>query len=313
MVRTVENLSLKMIEDQVHIPVMGKEVQEGLNLKPGNVFVDCTLGLAGHASEAAKVLGPHGWLVGIDRDASSLSVAQQKLAEFSGKKSFVHSDFRYIEQILNDLNVDKVNGILLDLGISSFQLDNPERGFSIRLNGPLDMRMDQENFISAYDLVNSLSERELAIILKKYGEERWHYRIARLLVEERSRHPIETTRELSHAVLRAIPAHNRHQKIHPATRTFQAFRIAVNRELESLEAALDHCVSRLAPGGRICVISFHSLEDRIVKQKFRQLAKDGRVNLITKKPLRPNEEEVSYNLRARSARLRIAEYGEGLS
>jgi len=300
-----------MTDEQAHIPVLSKEVQEGLNLKPGDIFVDCTLGLAGHAGEAARAVGPQGRIVGIDRDASSLLVAEQKLSEFFGKKSFVHSDFRYIDQILTDLNLDKVNGLLLDLGISSFQLDNPDRGFSIRLNGPLDMRMDQENFISAYDLVNSLSERELAIILKKYGEERWHYRIARFLVEERSRHPIETTRELSHAVLRAIPANNRHQRIHPATRTFQAFRIAVNRELESLEMALDHCVGRLAPGGRIGVISFHSLEDRIVKHKFREMAKDGLINLITKKPLRPHDDEVSQNLRARSARLRIAERGEG--
>ncbi len=311
MVSTAEDILIEMSEDQVHIPVMSKEIQEGLNLQPGNVFVDCTLGLAGHAAEVVKVLGPEGRIVGIDRDASSLAVAEQHLSGFNGKKDFVHSDFRYIENILNDLNVDKVNGILLDLGISSFQLDNPDRGFSIRLNGPLDMRMDQENFISAYDLVNSLSERELAIILKKYGEERWHYRIARFLVEERTKHPIETTRELSHAVLRAIPAHNRHQRIHPATRTFQAFRIAVNRELESLEMAMEHCVKRLAPGGRICVISFHSLEDRIVKHKFRQMAKDGLLNLITKKPLRPNDEETSQNIRARSARLRIAEREEG--
>jgi len=310
LVSTVEDISLTMSQEQTHIPVMSKEVLEGLNLKPGDVFVDGTLGLAGHASEAAKILGPEGWLIGIDRDSSSLSLAEKNLNEFFVKKSFIHSDFRYIEQILNDLNVDKVNGVLLDLGISSFQLDNPDRGFSIRLNGPLDMRMDQENFISAYDLVNSLSERELAIILKKYGEERWHYRIARFLVEERAKHPIETTRELSHAVLRAIPAHNRHQKIHPATRTFQAFRIAVNRELESLEMALDHCVRRLAPGGRICVISFHSLEDRIVKHKFRQMAKDGILNVITKKPFRPNDEETLQNFRARSARLRIAEREE---
>ncbi|HSA31092.1 MAG TPA: 16S rRNA (cytosine(1402)-N(4))-methyltransferase RsmH [Candidatus Omnitrophota bacterium] len=310
MVSTVENISLTMSQEQTHIPVMSKEVLEGLNLKPGDVLVDGTLGLAGHASEAAKILGPEGWLIGIDRDSSSLSLAEKNLSEFFVKKSFIHSDFRYIEQILSDLNVDKVNGVLLDLGISSFQLDNPDRGFSIRLNGPLDMRMDQENFISAYDLVNSLSERELAIILKKYGEERWHYRIARFLVEERAKHPIETTRELSHAVLRAIPAHNRHQKIHPATRTFQAFRIAVNRELESLEMALDHCVRRLAPGGRICVISFHSLEDRIVKHKFRQMAKDGLLNVITKKPFRPNDEETLHNFRARSARLRIAEREE---
>ncbi|HSV43625.1 MAG TPA: 16S rRNA (cytosine(1402)-N(4))-methyltransferase RsmH, partial [Candidatus Bathyarchaeia archaeon] len=173
--------------------------------------------------------------------------------------------------------------------------------------GPLDMRMDQDNFICAYDIVNSLSERELAFILKKYGEERWHNRIARVLVQQRSRRPIETTKELGDIVRRAIPANTRYQKIHPATRTFQAIRIAVNRELESLEIVLNRCVNALAPSGRLCVISFHSLEDRIVKNMFRTLAKDKIVDMITKKPLRPGEEEILRNPRSRSARLRIIE------
>ncbi len=307
MVSTVEQHEACVMESREHIPVMRDEVRDGLRLSPGAVFVDCTLGLGGHAGEAAKAVGPSGRVIGIDRDASSLEQAARHLASAACRKDFVHDDFRNIDSALDRLGVTGVDGILLDLGISSFQLDDPRRGFSIRLDGPLDMRMDQKNFISAYDLVNSLSEREISIILKKYGEERWHHRIARLLVEERLQRPIATTRELSHAVLRAIPSRNRHQKIHPATRTFQAFRIAVNRELESLEAALSKCLDRLSSGGRICVIAFHSLEDRIIKHALRDAAQAGTVRILTKKPLRPSQDEITMNPRSRSARLRIAE------
>jgi len=290
-----------------HISVMSSEIQDYLNLQPGDICVDCTIGLGGHARMSADKVGEQGRIIGIDRDGQALTLARQNLAPVSKQCVFIHDDYRNLDQILSDLQISKVNAVLMDLGVSSMQLDDPQRGFSLRDDGPLDMRMDQENFISAYDLVNSLSEKEISFILKKYGEERWHNRIARFLVEERSRHPIETTKELSDIVWRAIPKHNRYQKIHPATRTFQAIRIAVNRELESLEIALEKCVGVLNSGGRICVIAFHSLEDRIVKQTFRSLAKNGCIEILTKKPLRPSEEETGKNIRARSARLRAAQ------
>ncbi len=290
-----------------HIPVMNTEVQELLNLKPGEVFVDCTLGLGGHARYAADKLGHQGRIIGIDRDEQALQAARTNLAQSPAECVFIHNDYRHLDRILSELNISHVDAILMDLGVSSMQLNDPERGFSIREDGPLDMRMDQENFISAYDLVNALSENELSFILKKYGEERWHNRIARSLVQERVRHPIQTTKELSDIVWKAIPARDRYQKIHPATRTFQAIRIAVNRELESLEMALGKCVDALTSGGRVCVIAFHSLEDRIVKQALRSFAKEGRVEILTKKPLRPSIEESDRNPRSRSARLRAAQ------
>ena len=300
---------LKEIEEMIegherHTSVMEKEVQTYLNLSPDACFVDCTLGLGGHSRLLASTIGPRGHIIGIDRDKESLKVAEQNLSSCSPRRSLVHGDFRNIDSILDRLGVTSINGMLFDLGISSFQLDNPERGFSFKEDGPLDMRIDQDSFVSAYDLINALSEREIALILKNFGEERWHNRIARFLVERR---PIQSTKELRETVLRAIPGHQKRQSIHPATRTFQAFRIAVNRELESLEIALEKCIPYLAVGGRICVISFHSLEDRIVKHKFRAFAKAKEVQLVFKKPLRPEAGEVVLNARARSARLRVAE------
>jgi 16S rRNA (cytosine1402-N4)-methyltransferase len=292
---------------EVHIPVMLQEVVEYMNLPVGGVFVDCTIGLAGHASTLAKKLGETGRIIGIDRDMAALRQAEESLRGLGPKCSFVHADFRKIDTVLNELGVEQVDGILLDLGISSLQLDDPARGFSLNLPGPLDMRMDQEGAFSAYDLINSLSEKEISSILKIYGEERLHNRIAHFLVNERVKHPIESTTELRDVVLKALPPRYKRQKIHPATRTFQAFRIAVNRELESLEMALDKCLGILKPHGRICVISFHSLEDRIVKHKFRAFAKEGKISLVFKKPLRPTDEEVQLNSRSRSACLRVAE------
>lgn len=293
-----------MNEKHIHIPVMSVEIQEYLNLALGSTVIDCTLGLGGHSEQIAHKIGDKGRLIGIDRDANALEIAKDRLVDVSAQCDFVHKDYRDIDQVLFELGVTQIDAILMDLGVSSMQLDDAQRGFSIRENGPLDMRMDQDTFISAYDIVNSLSEKELSFILKKYGEERWHNRIARFLVQERSKRPIETTEELRDIVWRAVPKHNRYQKIHPATRTFQAIRIAVNRELESLEVALNKCVNALSRGGRMCVISFHSLEDRIVKHTFRELAKEGHVEVLTKKPLRPSEEEIEKNVRSRSARLR---------
>ena len=267
----------EMEERSLHIPVMVKEVRESLALKPGAVVVDCTLGLGGHASLLLKDIGPEGRYIGIDRDSESLKLA-----------------------------VEHVEAILLDLGISSFQLERPERGFSFKHEGPLDMRMDQDSYISAYDLVNSLSEREIASILREFGEERWHNRIAHYLVEQRSKSPIASTKDLRDMILKAVPGYSRYDKIDPATRTFQAIRIAVNRELEALEIILKKMTRLLKVGGCIAVISFHSLEDRIVKHKFRELVNNGRLELNFKKALIPSEEEVAHNPRARSAKLRVA-------
>ncbi len=296
-----------MDSESEHISVLPKEVMEYLNLPVGGRAVDCTLGMGGHTLQMANQVGPTGQIIAIDRDRQSIEVAKQKLSSVEGRVVFCQDDFRNIDRVLDGLKIEKVDGILLDLGISSFQLDNDKRGFSIKANGPLDMRMDQDSWFSAYDLINSLSEKELSLILKGYGEERWHNRIARRLVQERSLRPIETTKDLTDIVLKAIPSGQKWQKLHPATRTFQAFRIAVNRELESLDIALDKAVRYLKPGGRICVISFHSLEDRIVKNKFRSFAQSGELSLTLKKPLSVTEDEESVNPRSRSARLRVAE------
>ncbi len=298
---------IETMDKKIHIPVMMKEVQEAIHLKKGGIFVDGTLGLGGHARAILTQIGPEGRLIAIDRDKESLKLAQEHLKEFSAQCEFVHEDFRYLDRVLNNLNIKEVDGILLDLGVSSLHLDNPERGFSFQADGPLDMRMDQESPISAYDLVNSLSENEISTIIKEYGEERWHRRIARYIVSERGKQPIETTAQLRDIILRAIPYRNYKDRSHPATRSFQALRIAVNRELESLERALEVGINFVKVGGRIVVISFHSLEDRIVKLRFRNLSQEGQVKILTKKPLRADEEEVSLNPRSRSARLRAAE------
>ncbi|MFP4472804.1 MAG: 16S rRNA (cytosine(1402)-N(4))-methyltransferase RsmH [Candidatus Omnitrophota bacterium] len=296
-----------MNEHKQHIPVMDRTVQHMLDLKEGDIVLDGTLGMGGHASSSAQRIGSSGRLIGLDRDRQALEIAAENLAVCPCRKDLRHSDFRYLDEVLDELHIPAVDAILLDLGVSSVQLDDAARGFSFRENGPLDMRMDREHFISAYDLVNSLSERELSTILQKYGEERFHDRIAHFVIEQRSRHPIETTRELGELVARAIPGRGRRYKIHPATRTFQALRIAVNRELESLDIALEKGLQRLKTRGRMCVIAFHSLEDRIVKHTFRKWAKEGQVQLLTKKPLRPDDQEISENKRARSARVRCIE------
>ncbi len=288
---------------------MRQEVLKFLDPKPSKVIIDCTVGCGGHAQDLLESLQPSGRLIGVDQDEESLSVAKEKLKKFNGMHTLIYGNFKNLVQILNDLKVAKVDGLLFDLGLSSFQLERPQRGFSFKQDGPLDMRMDRRNRISAYDLINNLHWEEIDQILKDYGQERWHSRIASAIVNERKRAPISTTTQLTDIVIRAIPRRflMRYRKIHPATRTFQALRIAVNRELEALEGALEEVIPYVAQSGRICVISFHSLEDRIVKTKFRKFSKGGILKIITKKPLTPSEEEVSINPRSRSAKLRAAE------
>ena len=298
---------IEMHQSSTHIPVLSKEVVEHLNLKGGQVIVDGTVGLGGHAKMILPQIGASGRYIAIDRDEESLVIAQENLKVFETQCRFVQDDYRHIDKILKQLEIFEVDGILLDLGVSSFQLDNPERGFSIKGEGPLDMRMDKKSYISAYDLINSLSEKEISSILRNFGEERFHNRIARCLVAERMKKPIESTKDLTEIILKALPYRYQHQRIHPATRTFQAIRIAVNRELESLEIVLEKSLSCLKMGARMCIIAFHSLEDRIVKEKFKAWAKSSQIKLIVKKPLWPSEEEIESNPRARSARLRVAE------
>lgn len=291
----------------LHTPVMFKECLEYLNLSPGKVVVDGTIGTGAHSEGILERILPGGRLIGIDRDEESLEKAKKRLSGFSGAAEFVYANFADLDKVLEKLNINSVDGVLLDLGVSSFQLDNPERGFSFRQEGPLDMRLDRNSYILAYDLVNNLNEEEISEVLWLFGEERWHRRIARAIVQERSRTAIATTSMLADIVSRAIPSRYRSYRIHPATRTFQAIRIAVNRELEALESAVVKAIDALAANGRIVVISFHSLEDRIVKLAFRKAQAEGMINIITPKPLTPSEAEVSNNPPSRSAKLRVAE------
>ena len=298
-----------MLEDTLHVPVMLQEVLDYLKLKPGQIIVDATLGTGGHSAEILKRITPQGRLIGIDRDENSLAICRQRLAEFKDSTEFVHANFADLDQVLANLGIKNVDGIVFDLGISSYQLHDAQRGFSFQEEGPLDMRLDKSSYISAYDLVNNLNENEISQMLWNFGQERWHNRIAHLLVQERRNEPIATTKQLANLVMRAIPYHYRrsYYRIHPATRTFQAVRIAVNRELEILESAIKKAVDILRKQARICVISFHSLEDRAIKHTFRALAADGLIDIITAKPLTPGSAELEVNPSSRSSKFRVAE------
>lgn len=295
-----------MMLNDWHKPVMCVEAIDCLRLKPGLTVVDATIGTAGHASKILEAIAPSGRLIGIDRDADSLAIAEENLKRYKNNVTLVHSDFRNIDKVLDSLNIGQVDGILFDLGVSSYQLDTKERGFSFRYDAPLDMRMDKTSYIAAYDLVNNLTEKEISDILWSFGQERWHKPIAKHLVRERLGVPVSTTAQLRDIVLKAIPRKFGRSRIHPATRTFQALRIAVNRELEALEEALSKVPRFLKKGGVISVISFHSLEDRIVKHNFKDLGQEGIYQVITKKPITPEEGEVADNPRARSGKLRAA-------
>ena len=293
--------------ETLHYPVMYKEVIEGLSLENRKVVVDCTIGVASHSLKLLEVMDKNALLIGIDKDGNSLGIASRRLKNYDGRFKLFEEDFRNLDLVLDSLTIDKADVFFFDLGISSFQLSDSQRGFSFLNDGPLDMRMDMNSFVSAGDLINNLSESELNVIFKKFGEERFSRRIAHRVVEKRKSLPITTTVQLSALVLRAIPSSAGRFKIHPATRVFQALRIAVNRELDSLEVGLKKAIGRLSPGGRIAVLAFHSLEDRIVKHTFRGFAALNQIKIITKKPLIPCGYEVSENVASRSAKLRIAE------
>jgi len=287
-----------------HTPVMPKEALELLRLPPGGVAVDGTLGLAGHSLLMAQALGAQGHLIAIDRDGTSLGQARLKLASLELKIDLLQGNFSTLDKILASLKVSAVDGILLDLGISSFQLDDEKRGFAFRHDGPLDMRMDAQSGLSAADLVNTLKEAQLEKIIFEFGEERFSRRIATAIVMHRAQAKITTTKTLADIILRALPKGYTRGRIHPATRTFQALRIAVNEELEALSLGLEACFRMLKKGGRFCVISFHSLEDRLVKNKFKSLAFEQEGLILTKRPLVACDEECAVNPRARSAKMR---------
>lgn len=288
-----------MGSDAGHTSVLLAEALELLAVRPGGLWVDGTVGLGGHAEAILRASAPDGRLLGLDRDGETLERAGERLAEFAGRARLEQADYRELPQRLGD---ERADGILLDLGISSAQLDDPERGFSFQADGPLDMRMDRSRGESAEEVVNRTREAALADIIYAFGEEPASRRIARAIVFERERERIRSTGRLAEIVRRAAPR-SRRPGLHPATRTFQALRIRVNRELEGLEDALERAAACLAPGGRLVVIAFHSLEDRAVKQAFRSLAAKG-FRPLTRKPLRPGDEETRRNPRSRSARLR---------
>ena len=304
-----------------HVSVLLNECLEGLSIKENGKYVDCTLGGAGHSSQILKRLSKDGLVIGIDQDKDALKAAGERLKDYDNK-ILVHNNFYNIGDIIDSLEIGNVDGILMDLGVSSYQLDEGERGFSYMKDAPLDMRMNRDNEFSAYDVVNTYSEEELYKVIKDYGEEKFAKRISSFIVSRRSEKPIETTFELVDIIKSAIPAKARREGPHPAKRTFQAIRIEVNGELKILNKAIEDGVNRLNKGGRMAIITFHSLEDRIVKLKFRELAdpctcpkefpicvcgKKPKVKLVKRKAIEPTKEEVLENPRSRSAKLRVIE------
>ena len=314
-----------MAADYGHKPVLLQECLDALQIKPDGVYVDGTLGRAGHSSEIVRRLAT-GRLIALDRDETALAAARERLAEYMDRVTLVHSNFSRLGEVLDEMGVDAVDGMLFDLGVSSPQLDDASRGFSYKQDAPLDMRMDAAAPLTARELVNSASYEELRRILYEYGEERYAPQIAKAICAAREQKPIETTLELADLIRGAMPAKALREKQHPAKRSFQAIRIAVNDELGELEPMLDAAEAHLKPGGRLAVITFHSLEDRIVKQKLRDLAtgcicppefpvcvcgRTPKMKLVTRKPIVSGEAELEENPRARSAKLRVAEKCQG--
>jgi len=305
-----------------HVSVLLEECIENLNIKPDGIYVDGTLGGGGHASYICQHLSPEGTLIGIDRDQDALNAASERLKDYPCQKIFVQSNYSDIRNVLEELELDGIDGALLDLGVSSFQLDNAERGFSYMHDAPLDMRMNQDDPFTAYDVVNEYDQKELTRIISKYGEEKWASRVATFIVNGRKDGPIETTGQLVELIKAAIPAKARREGPHPAKRTFQAIRIEVNDELGQLEHAIEEFCDVLNSEGRLCVISFHSLEDRIVKEIIAKrvnpctcpkefpvcvCGKTADIKKISKKPILPSAEELEFNPRSRSAKLRVCE------
>ena len=305
-----------------HIPVLLEEVIAGLKLKPGGVYLDCTLGGAGHAYQILQCTTPDGKLIGLDHDPVAVSAATKRLLAFEQRVTIVQASFTELATVLKKLKATNVNGVLFDLGVSSPQLDDPQRGFSYRYDAPLDMRMNPANANTAQQVINTFSEAQLTAIIQDYGEEKWAKRIASFIVKERQNKPVSTTFELVEIIKKAIPATARRSGPHPAKRTFQAIRIAVNDELNILKNAFIQAVQVLQPGGRIAVITFHSLEDRITKELFKYLALDcicppklpicncnkkREIKIVNRKPVEPSKQETERNPRSRSAKLRIAE------
>lgn len=306
--------------DFFHVSVMLNEAVDNLVWNSDGIYVDGTLGGAGHSSEILKRLSPKGSLIGIDRDTNALEAASRRIKD--DRLSLFHNNFSNIKDVLSRSNIEKVDGVLLDLGVSSPQLDDADRGFSYMKDAPLDMRMDKDSSMTAWDIVNNYSEEKLREVITSYGEEKWASKIAHIIACEREKEQIDTTFELVEIIKNAIPARFRREGPHPAKRTFQAIRIAVNRELDEVKSVIPDIIDILNPNGRICIITFHSLEDRIVKEAFKKAAnpctcppafpvcmcnKKPEINIITRKPIQPDEEELQANPRARSAKLRVAE------
>ncbi len=292
-----------------HLPVLRAEVLDWLQPRPGGRYLDATVGLGGHAEALLLGSDPDGILLGIDRDSAALALARKRLAPFGARATLLHGAYEDLGELVP--STERFDGILFDLGVSSFQLDTAERGFSINREGPLDMRMDQSQGETVADLIGRLPEGELADLIYRWGEERWSRRIARAIAAARTEGAIRTTTDLAAVVARAVPRSRWPRHIHPATRTFQALRIAVNQELVGLDRSLGQAAGRLRPGARLAAISFHSLEDRIVKQTWRRLAAAGALRILTKRPVTSTDAEVAANPRARSAKLRVAERAPG--
>ena len=305
-----------------HKSVLLYETVDSLNIRPDGIYVDGTLGGGGHAYEVCKRLGEHGRLIGIDQDADAIAAASARLSEFQDKVTVVRSNYENIASVLHDLGIEKVDGIYLDLGVSSYQLDTASRGFTYREDAPLDMRMDQRNPQTAADIVNNYSEMELYRIIRDYGEDRFAKNIAKHIVRQRQEKPYETTGELIETIKAAIPAKVRATGGHPAKRTFQAIRIELNHELDVLNRSIDTMIDLLNPGARLSIITFPSLEDRIVKKRFRDnenpcicppefpvcmCGRKSKGTVITRKPVVPGEEELEYNKRSKSSKLRVFE------
>lgn len=305
-----------------HTSVLLQETVDGLNVKPDGIYVDGTLGGGGHSYEICRRLGAKGSIVGIDQDAAAIEAAGSRLKDFGEKVTIVRSNYCDMKSRLQELGIYKVDGIVLDLGVSSYQLDAAERGFSYREDAPLDMRMDTRQPMTARDIVNDYSQKELCRVIRDYGEDKFAANIAKHIVMARSKAPIKTTGQLTEVIRAAIPMKYQKKSGHPAKRTFQAIRIELNRELEVLRDSLDDMIELLNPGGRLCIITFHSLEDRIVKSAFRKnenpctcppdfpvcvCGKVSKGSIVTRKPILPSEEELEYNSRSKSAKLRIFE------